>query len=46
MAQDFERQKAMINFKHIIALVMIAAAVSACGVRGSPHAPAQLTTQQ
>jgi predicted small lipoprotein YifL len=36
----------MIRFKHIVALVMIAVAVSACGVRGAPHALAQLTIQQ
>jgi predicted small lipoprotein YifL len=34
----------MISFKNIIALVFISVAISACGVRGAPHAP--LTTQQ
>jgi predicted small lipoprotein YifL len=44
MAQEFERQETMTSFKNIIALMFIAAALSACGVRGAPHAP--LTTQQ
>jgi predicted small lipoprotein YifL len=34
----------MKTFKMIVALVMIAAALNACGVRGAPHAP--LTTHQ
>ena len=36
----------MTGFKQIAVLVMIAVALVACGVRGAPEAPPQLTTQQ
>jgi predicted small lipoprotein YifL len=36
----------MIGLKQILVFAAIGAALAACGVRGNPQPPAQLTTQQ